>query len=136
MLKDIKNIIIIVLVITNILVYFLGSRDKELLVAKVTEVYKLQIVEISSVYKLSLERDKEIIDTLISKLDRKITYQINTDLTKTKAKKNSTISLDLNSKINTETKETIVEPKSEVNTNDNKRNTWFNRVFRRNRNDK
>jgi hypothetical protein len=136
MLKDIKNIIIIVLVITNILVYFLGNRDKELLVAKVTEVYKLQIVEISSVYKLSLERDKEIIDTLISKLDRKITYQINTDLTKTKAKKNSTISLDLNSKINTETKETIVEPKSEVNTNDNKRNTWFNRVFRRNRNDK
>jgi hypothetical protein len=136
MLKDIKNIIIIVLVITNILIYFLGNRDKELLVAKVTEVYKLQIVEISSVYKLSLERDKEIIDTLISKLDRKITYQINTDLTKTKAKKNSTISLDLNSKINTETKETIVEPKSEVNTNDNKRNTWFNRVFRRNRNDK
>lgn len=136
MLKDIKNIIIIVLVITNILVYFLGNRDKELLVEKITETYKLQLTEVIGIYKASLDRDKEIIDTLISKLDRKITYQINTDLTKTKAKKNSTISLDLNSKINTETKETIVEPKSEVNTNDNKRNTWFNRVFRRNRNDK
>ena len=136
MLKDIKNIIIIVLVITNILVYYLGNRDKELLVEKITETYKLQLTEVIGIYKASLDRDKEIIDTLINKLDRKTTYQINTDLTKTKAKKNSTISLDLNSKINTETKETIVEPKSEVNTNDNKRNTWFNRVFRRNRNDK
>ena len=136
MLKDIKNIIIIVLVITNILVYVLCNMYMKLMINKVTEVYKLEIVENNKTHQLSLQRDKEIIDTLISKLDRKITYQINTDLTKTKAKKNSTISLDLNSKINTETKETIVEPKSEVNTNDNKRNTWFNRVFRRNRNDK
>jgi hypothetical protein len=129
-MNKIENIIIIVVtvIITSIVLYFVLTISNQRMIDRLLIDQQRQVDVLLLNQEKILIRDKEIIDTLISKLANKQTYTISNDFNKIKPKKNSNVIVNLDNNIPKQPANDplIIEPEPEK-----PKQSWIKRLFKR-----